>query len=163
MAITIVKADLNNPDHCAAIPAMINAYASDPMGGGAPLDPARLADIVPGLRKHPASLVFLAFNEAGPVGIANCFIGFSTFAAQPLVNIHDLAVLERHRGQGIGLDLLRAIEVEARNMGCCKLTLEVRDDNTRASAIYRQFGFDDFTTGADTVPTFFLEKKLAAQ
>ena len=161
MPVIIVTADLNNPEHSAAIPAVINAYAADPMGGGKPLDPVRLQEIVPGLRKHSSSLVLLAFAGEQPVGIANCFVGFSTFAAKPLVNIHDLAVMPGCRGQGIGRQLLEAAETKARELGCCKLTLEVRADNNRAREIYKQYGFGDFTTGAETVPTYFLEKKIS--
>lgn len=35
---------------------------------------------------------FLAYRGTGPIGPAPCFRGFPTFAARPLVNIHDLFV-----------------------------------------------------------------------
>ena len=35
-----------------------------------------------------------------PVGLATTFEGFSTFAAKPLINIHDIAVLPDYRGRG---------------------------------------------------------------
>lgn len=160
MSVTIVAADLDNSEHCVAIPAMISAYAADPMGGGQQLDSTRLQEIVPGLRQHPSSLVLLAFAEKKPVGIANCFVGFSTFSAKPLLNIHDLAVLPEFRGKGVGRQLLEAAEAKASELGCCKLTLEVRADNSRAREVYKQFGFGDFTTGTKAVPTYFLEKGL---
>ena len=160
MPVTIVPADLSNSEHCRVIPAMINAYAMDQMGGGQELDPAILQNIVPGLRKHGSSLVLLAFDEEEPVGIANCLIGFSTFAASPLLNIHDLAVIPSHRGKGVGRRLLEAAETQAKELGCCKVTLEVRADNTRAIEVYKQFGFSDFMTGDEQIPTYFLEKKL---
>lgn len=48
----------------------------------------------------------------------------------------------------------------ARQLGCCKLTLEVREDNERARSLYKSVGFGDFAPGADPTPTFFLEKRL---
>jgi ribosomal protein S18 acetylase RimI-like enzyme len=73
--------------------------------------------------------------------MAVCFIGFSTFAARPLLNIHDFAVAGAFRGQRVGARLLEHIEQKARELGCCKLTLEVKDDNHAARRLYKRFGF----------------------
>jgi ribosomal protein S18 acetylase RimI-like enzyme len=141
LSIEIVEADLRRDDHQRAIVELVNAYAGDPMGNGKPL-PAEVRNaLIPGLQQHPTTLVFLACEGSAAVGIAVCFRGFSTFAAQPLVNIHDLAVLPSHRGQGIGPRLLQEVARKARAMGCCKLTLEVREDNHRARQIYEAMGF----------------------
>ncbi|MDP7573186.1 MAG: GNAT family N-acetyltransferase, partial [Myxococcota bacterium] len=94
-----------------------------------------------------------------PVGVAVCFLGFSTFQARPLLNIHDLAVLPEWRGRGVGRALLAAAEDRARQRGCCKLTLEVQDSNRRALQLYERFGFSDFVIG-DSGPTRFLAKLL---
>jgi GNAT superfamily N-acetyltransferase len=104
--------------------------------------------------------VLLAFDGDEPVGIATCFFGFSTFAARPLLNVHDLAVVPARRGDGIGRALLAAAEERARAAGCCKLTLEVQDDNHRARAVYARFGFTDYVLGGEAVPTRFLTKAL---
>ena len=69
---------------------MVDAYSRDAMGDGKPLDQDVRAQLIPGLRRHPTTLIFLAFDGDQPVGAAVCFIGFSTFAAKPLINIHDL-------------------------------------------------------------------------
>jgi len=105
------------------------------------------------------SLVLLALTENVAVGIAVCFSGLSTFHARPLLNVHDLAVLPQYRGQGIGRLLLTAAEDHARRRGCCRLTLEVQDDNHPALGLYRDFGFDELTYG-DSGPTRFLVKPL---
>jgi ribosomal protein S18 acetylase RimI-like enzyme len=55
--------------------------------------------------------------------------------------------------------LLAAAEEHARRSGCCKLTLEVQDDNKRARSLYQSFGFEDFVVGK-SAPTRFLAKKL---
>jgi ribosomal protein S18 acetylase RimI-like enzyme len=104
--------------------------------------------LIPGLRRHPATLVFLAYEGETPIGIATCFIGFSTFAAKPLINIHDLAVLPEHRGRGVGLVLLTAVERAGCERGCAKLTLEVNVNNLRAKRLYEAFGFRQ--AGVDT-------------
>src|SRR2546428_7253002 len=125
MSLSIVEADLSRADHQEAVVAMIDAYAADPMGNAKGLTADVRAALVPGLRKVPTTLIFLAYLDGQPVGIAACFHGFSTFAAKPLINIHDLAVVPGHRGHGIGRRLLEAVEPKARSLGCCNVTLEV--------------------------------------
>ena len=81
----IIEADLTNPEHAAAIVTMTAAYAMDEMGNGGPLPADVLARLVPALREHPTTIVFLAFDGGRAAGIATCFLGFSTFAARPLI------------------------------------------------------------------------------
>jgi GNAT superfamily N-acetyltransferase len=159
MEIEILEADFTDPVHCAAIIDVLNTYATDPVGGGEPLRPDVRERLVPGLRDHPTAVVLLAFLGRRPVGIAVCFVGFTTFQARPLLNIHDLAVVPEHRGTGIGRLLLAAAEVRAQRRGCCKLTLEVQDDNRRARTLYERFGFTDFVVG-NSAPTRFMSKPL---
>jgi len=104
--IAIVEADLGNPQHQNAIIHLVDAYARDPMGSGKALPEEVRMRLIPGLQRHPTTLVFLAWHSTTPVGIAICFVGFSTFLARPLINIHDLAVLPTYRGQGVGRLLL---------------------------------------------------------
>jgi len=159
MELEILDTDFNDPAHCAGIVDVLDSYASDPVGGGKPLSRDVRERLVAGLRDHPTALVLLAFADQRPVGVAVCFFGFSTFAARPLLNIHDLAVVPDCRGNGIGRALLSAAEAHARRRGCCKLTLEVQDDNRRARALYESFGFADFIVG-NSAPTRFLSKPL---
>ncbi|HVX10700.1 MAG TPA: GNAT family N-acetyltransferase [Pirellulales bacterium] len=145
----IVKADLLNAHHQGAVLAMMDAYSRDPMGDGKPLSDFARANLVDGLRNHPTTLVFLLLQTTLPRGIATCFGGFSTFAARPLLNISDFYIDPEFRGRGLGRSLLAAIEDEARRMGCCKLTLEVQENNPRARAIYGRFGFGQAVYPAD--------------
>jgi GNAT superfamily N-acetyltransferase len=139
--VEIVEADLDREEHQNAVLELINAYAEDPMGDGEPLSDEVRRSLIPGLRQHPTTLVFLACENGEFIGIAMCFVGFSTFAARPLINIHDLAVLPGYRGRGTGRRLLEAVERKARKMGCCKLTLEVQENNHRARQVYKEAGF----------------------
>ncbi|UCD53185.1 MAG: GNAT family N-acetyltransferase [Phycisphaerales bacterium] len=140
-SVDTIEADLSKPEHQKAIIKLIDAYAADPMGNGKPLSAEVREALIPGLQQHPTTLVFLAYQAEQAVGIAVCFRGFSTFAARPLINIHDLAVLGTHRGQGIGRRLLEAVEDKARGLGCCKLTLETQENNRRARQVYEAAGF----------------------
>jgi len=130
------------------------------MGGGAPLDPEVRRRLVPALQEQANALVLLAFEEGVVAGIATCFFGFSTFAARPLLNVHDLAVLPASRGRGIGRALLVAAEERAHARNCAKLTLEVREDNARARGLYHELGFRDLELAGATYRTLFLAKPL---
>lgn len=141
MSIEIVEADLAKVDHQEAIRDLLNAYASDPMGRGKPLSELVQREMIEGLKTHPTTLVLLAYEGEKAKGVAVCFRGFSTFAAKPLLNIHDLAVLPESRGRGIGRKLLEATHRRAVELGCCKVTLEVREDNHRAQGLYRSAGY----------------------
>lgn len=136
----VVEADLERPDHVRDVLAMTAAYACDPMGNSAPLAPAVLDQLIVGLRSHPTTRVFLIYDRGEALGIATCFLGFSTFQARPLLNIHDFAILPDERGKGLGLILLRAVAATARELGCCKVTLEVQENNSRARRLYERAG-----------------------
>ena len=73
--------------------------------------------------------------------MALCFRGFSSFAALPLINVHDLSVLPERRGLGVGRQLLQAVIDHARQSGCCKITLETQEKNLDARRLYASLGF----------------------
>ena len=158
--VTIVDADLSRDEHQQALLTMIDAYMRDPMEGGERPPDRIKRDLVPGLRAHPACYVFLAYRGGSPVGFSICFLGFSTFNARPLINIHDIFVDSSVRGRGIGAMLLERIEAKARAMNCCRVTLEVREDNRVARGLYRKVGFDQVVVGAERIPMEFWHKPL---
>jgi len=136
-------ADLNDPAHAAGIVQCLNAYASDPMGGGKALPPSVCEAIIPGLKQHGANVSLLAIEGKEIVGVAVCMKSFSTFCAAPRLNLHDFTVLSAARGRGIGRLLLAAVIEHAQAHGYCAVTLEVRTDNAAAQALYRSLGFAD--------------------
>jgi ribosomal protein S18 acetylase RimI-like enzyme len=138
--IAVRQADLKDAAQAAAVVDFLDMYSQNEFGSGKPLPEFVRANLIPGLKAQPGSLVFLAFDGELPVGLAICFWGFSSFNAKPLINIHDLAVAPTHRGRGIGQSLLEAIEAAARNRGACRITLEVRDDNVVAQRLYERMG-----------------------
>lgn len=153
---------LEDPADAADFIALLDHYAHDPMGGGSGLSSHARTHLVERLQRVPHFVAFLAFAGERAVGLVNCFMGFSTFAAKPLLNVHDIVVHADFRGQGVGQALLGAVEAHAREAGCCKLTLEVLSNNQRALAAYERFGFHPYVLDPAAGQALFLEKKLPA-
>ena len=158
-ALTLTLADYRSQRDAADVVALLDAYARDPMGGGAPLSDAVKARLPGDLAANPQAFSVLARLDGAAVGLANCFLGYSTFAAAPLVNIHDLAVLPGHRGAGIGKALLAAVEAEALKRGACKITLEVLSGNP-ARNLYAREGYGDYQLDPATGHALFWQKRL---
>ena len=158
--IPLVDVDLSRPDHARAVLELISRYACDPMGGGEDLTPEVKAVLVERLRARPDYFGVLALDGTTPAALINCFEGFSTFMARPLVNVHDVYVEPAYRGQGLSRRLLRRGEEGARSRGCGKLTLEVLDGNTAAIASYRRFGFETYALDPAFGRAQFWQKKL---
>jgi len=161
--LAIAPANLSLEEDVAAFLALLDAYARDPMGGGATIPVDARARAVTDLESRVSrgdALVLIARREAKPVGLAVCLGSYSTFMGRPVMNVHDLAVLPEERGRGVGRALLSAIDDAARARRCGKVTLEVREDNEVARRLYERTGFVDYAPGGARTRTFFLEKKL---
>jgi ribosomal protein S18 acetylase RimI-like enzyme len=153
-------ADYANPVHAQALVALLDAYARDPMGGGEPLSAHARAHLAERLAQMPHAFTVLAWVGDAAAGLANCFEGFSTFACQPLVNIHDFAVLPAYRGKGVAQGLMAFVEDEARRRGACKITLEVLQGNLPAQALYARAGFANYQLDPALGYAQFLQKYL---
>ncbi|MDF2637843.1 MAG: family N-acetyltransferase [Novosphingobium lindaniclasticum] len=158
--LTVRLADYADAGDAARVVALLGSYARDPMGGGKPLSEDVRERLVPGLAAHPGAFSLLAFEGDDAVGLANCITGFSTFAARPLVNIHDMAVLPAARGRGVGRALMLAVEEEARARGACKITLEVLSGNATAKGLYASLGYGDYALDPEAGTALFWDKKL---
>jgi GNAT superfamily N-acetyltransferase len=158
--IKIIEADLENKKDQADIIAMTLAYALDEMGNNSILPEDVRRQLIPGLKAMPTANIFLANSNEKPVGIATCFLGFSTFNARPLLNIHDFAVVPEYRKMGISRLLMEAVEEKARKLGCCKLTLEVNEQNSRAKQVYKAAGFEPAIGGKLEAKLLFYVKRL---
>lgn len=157
----VTSADLANPDHAAAVLHLLEAYARDPMGGGGALSDYARTHLITRLRERSGVHVLLVCVDDVPAGLAICMEGFSTFACQPLLNIHDFAVLPEFRGQGLARALLAAVEEKANTLGCCKITLEVLEGNAPARALYQAVGFAGYELNPALGKAVFLQKVLA--
>jgi GNAT superfamily N-acetyltransferase len=160
LTVEVIEADLSHPAHAQAVVDLLNSYAQEPEGGGAGLGEQARRDLIPALRRRPDALVLLATQEGRAVGLLNAFEGFSTFAAAPLLNIHDVYVRPMLRGKGVARALFGYAERVARQRGCCKMTLEVLSGNLRAQRLYRAQGFEAYALDEPMGQALFWQKKL---
>lgn len=158
----ITKVDYTNKQQGEDLVYMLGQYALDKHGGGEPLADYTQQNLVRALQETPIAVSFIAYYGEEPVGLINCIQGFSTFKARPLLNIHDLIIRDGYRGQGIGTQLLARAEEEARAGQCCKVTLEVLEQNERAKKVYQKFGFEGYNVGDDSNNALFWEKELVS-
>ena len=160
MTADFIIADYANKQQARAVVDLLDNYANDPMGGGEPLDAKVRESLAGKLANFPGAFSVLGTLDSEYVALANCFTGFSTFAAKPLINIHDLAVVASARGQGLSQKLLAFVEAEANKRGCCKVTLEVLAGNSAARSAYEKFGFEPYSLDDETGDALMMQKKL---
>ncbi len=153
--LTVRVANLHSTEDADNIVRLLNEYACDPMGSGKSLDLATKERVITDLAKHPSAIVYLADSGIMVVGLAICFLQYSTFGAFHLLNIHDFVVTASARQRGFGRALLREICEDAKNRGCQKVTLEVRNDNVAAQRLYRKESF-----GECEPPMLFWQRQL---
>lgn len=87
--------------------------------------------------ENPASVYLVVRADSQVVGFAGMWISGDE------AHITTLGVRQTHRRQGIGSRLLAALLCAARAAGATRVTLEVRESNAAAIALYRSFGFED--------------------
>ena len=158
--LQVRRADYSAAADRAALIGLLDAYAQDRMGGGEALPADVRARLCDDLARHPLAVSFITWLGDQPVGLANCFEGYSTFKARPLLNVHDMVVHPAHRARGIGQALLAACEAHARERGCCKLTLEVLSGNQRAMRSYAHFGFAPYVLDPREGQALLMQKWL---
>ncbi len=156
----IVRVRYDDARHADALIALLDAYARDPAGGGEPLSDFARGNLIAALAARPFVFSVLAFDDGTPIGLVNAIEGFSTFACQPLVNVHDVVVLPGHRGRGIAAQMFSEIEAIARERGACKLTLEVLEGNAAARTLYQRLGFTAYQLDPTMGQAQFLHKWL---
>lgn len=158
--LTLIQADYHNAQHAEAIIELMDYYARDPMGGGAPLAEIARQQLVNELAKRPFALSILCYFKDQAVGLINGFEGFSTFRCQPLINIHDVIVHPDYRRQGICEALFLEVERIARVRNCCKVTLEVLQGNIPAQRAYEGLGFAAYQLDPTQGNALFWQKNL---
>lgn len=160
MTTKAIIADYSDPNQGNDIIHLLSEYASDPMGGGEPLSDYVRDNLLSSLASVPGAFSILCYIESVPVGLANCFEGFSTFKCRPLINIHDIVVTHDHRGMGVSQIMLEKIESVAIKRQCCKITLEVLQGNHNAISAYRKFGFTPYELNQEFGQAMFWEKQI---
>jgi GNAT superfamily N-acetyltransferase len=160
MTISFIMADYQNQQHGNDVLYLLNAYAEDAMGGGAPLSAQVIEQLLPTLAKRHDVFSLICYVDEQPAGLINFIEGFSTFLCQPLMNIHDVVVLTPYRGLGLSGKMMEQVAEFATARGCCKLTLEVLEGNKSAQQAYLKFGFAGYQLDPAMGKALFWEKKL---
>ncbi len=75
-----------------------------------------------------------------PAGAVAAFC--TVWIVQDELHINNVAVAPAHRGQGVGMALLRFVLRFAAGLGARRATLEVRRSNTAAKKLYERLGFE---------------------
>lgn len=160
MTIKVIKADYHNVKHAQDVVMLLNEYAKDPMGGGEPLSDYTKKHLIDNLKKQDNVFSIIVYINGEPAAISNCVLGFSTFSAKPLINFHDVAVLKAYRGKGLTKLMFEKVESIAKEMDCCKLTLEVLEGNNVAKSAYAKEGFAGYELDPKMGQAVFWQKKL---
>ncbi len=160
MKIEVVVANYLNKQQGKDIAYLLNDYAQDPMGGGAPLSEFIIENIATELSKVPHAFSIICYVDGKPAGLINCFEAFSTFKCKPLINIHDIVVVNEFRGLKISQLMLAKVEEIAKEKGCCKITLEVLEGNEIARNSYIKFGFDGYELDPKMGKALFWQKVI---
>ncbi len=144
MPTEVKPVDYSNPDQAAELVELLNTYAMDEMGGSEALTDQVQKTLVAQMQQRPHIHSAIAYVDGQAAGLINYLEGFSTFKAQPLLNVHDVVVKADYRGQGVARELFEFVLAAAKEIGCCKITLEVLEGNEVATQAYTRFGFQPY-------------------
>lgn len=158
--LEMVLVDYRDQKQAADLLALLNEYARDPCGGGEPLPEICWRELIDRLAAFPGAFSIIAYRGDTPLGLTNCFMGFSTFLCKPLVNIHDVVVSEAARGQGVCTLMMEKVVQEARERDCAKITMEVLEKNHPARAAYRKCGFKPYALDEEFGKAEFWQRYL---
>lgn len=100
---------------------------------------------------NPKFRALIAEWKGEPAGYASFFHFYSTYQGRSALFLEDLFVLDKFRGNGIGMALLSAVAKIATEEGCFGLRWEVLDWNHPAIDFYNRLG-----------ATFLNERKVVA-
>ena len=124
MNIEVKIADYLDKEQAKDIGYLLDAYSQDQMGGSQSLSESVRSNLAYELSKLPHAFSVICYVNKKPAGLVNCFEAFSTFKCKPLINIHDVVVVNEFRGLGLSQKMLSKVEEVAKSKGCCKITLE---------------------------------------
>lgn len=158
--LSVVIADYRDEKQGADLLALMDHYSRDPYGGGEPLSAVCHRELLGRLAEFPGAFTVLAYRGNEALGLANCFMGFSTFMCKPLVNIHDVVVTESARGLGVCTQMMAKVAEVARERGCCKVTLEVLEKNHPARGAYLKCGFKPYALDEEYGKAEFWQRYL---
>lgn len=160
MNAEVIVADYSNEKHGIDLIYLLDSFANDSMGGGESLPLYVKENLVVKLAKLSYAFSLICYVDSKPAGLINCFDSFSSFSCKPLINIHDLYVLDEFRGLGVSQLLLDEVENIAKEKGCCKITLEVLEGNKAAKKAYLKQGFAGYELDPEMGKALFWQKPV---
>lgn len=103
---------------------------------------ARLGESFDALLANPAwGQMFIGELGGVPIGYAILTYGFDFEYGGRTALLAELFIAPRHRGRGLGHELLLVVEQFAREQGVHALNLIVRKENPQAQRLYRRHDF----------------------
>lgn len=160
MNIQLLRVDYQNKQQTKDLVMLLNAYAIDPMGGAEELTDFVKENLISAMASRRDVFTVICYVDNEPAGLINAIEGFSTFAAKPLMNIHDVTVLPKFRGLGLSEKMFNEIESLAISRDCCKLTLEVLEGNKIAQNAYEKYGYSGYELDPEMGKAIFWQKKI---
>ncbi|MDB2686577.1 GNAT family N-acetyltransferase [Mariniblastus sp.] len=161
MSSEVKLVDYHNPLQAAELVELMNSYATDEMGGYKALPEQVKQDLVNRMSERSYIYSAIAYVDGQPAGLINYLEGFSTFKAKPLLNVHDVVVKPEFRGQGLSRLLFEFVFEAAKELGCCKVTLEVLENNEVAKRAYSRFGFEPYRLSESGGVAQFWQKSIS--
>lgn len=92
-----------------------------------------------GFQEHPLFVAWVAEKDGLIVGMALCYIRYSTWKG-PVLYFEDLIVTESFRGNGIGKALFEKCIAHAKHNNYRRMVWQVLDWNTPAIDFYKGYG-----------------------
>lgn len=92
-----------------------------------------------GFQEHPLFVAWVAEKDGLIVGMALCYIRYSTWKG-PVLYLEDLIVAESFRGNGIGKALFEKCIAHAKHNNYRRMVWQVLDWNTPAIDFYKGYG-----------------------
>ncbi len=105
------------------------------------VEPKTPGDIDAWWREHDGAYAALVATESGSVVGWAALNRFSQRCAHAAIADLSVYVARSHRGRGVGSELLRRLEDEARAGGFRKIVLHALDSNEHGKRLYRRRGF----------------------
>ena len=158
--VEINEADCSRQEDGEKFVRLLDSYCRTSAGGGAGLAEEvgkRLLDELPRYRN---AIAFLSSEQEELTGVILGSYNLYVFSGRPSANVQFLFVRPEHQRRGIARHLVLAFENKARALGCCKVSLEVREHNESARALYGSLAYRRATFGPQDDILEFWEKKL---
>ena len=92
---------------------------------------------------NPNSYILLADTEGKVIGFIS-FMTRKTIIHSGLCGLIDeLVVSKRHRGKGVGKELISAAIEKCKKLGCCEVEVSTEFTNVNAREFYKHGGFEE--------------------